>query len=100
VTSLVVNIFFSPMPPHVHINFVVSPPGCGQSVTDFRGWGAHRMLLLCADDVSDDDMYECGVPGGELNLISTSYPDHGCHGDLLLQGKIPMADTGIEPKTS
>jgi hypothetical protein len=56
---------FSPMPPHVHISIC---PGCGRSVTDFWGWGAHRAQLRCPDDVSDDDMYECGVPGGALNL--------------------------------
>jgi hypothetical protein len=44
-----------------------------------------------------DDIYEHGVPGGALNLYSTSYPDHG---DLPLQGKIPMAELGIEPGTS
>jgi hypothetical protein len=30
------------------------PPDCGRSVTDFRGWGAHRAQLRCSDDVSDD----------------------------------------------
>jgi hypothetical protein len=70
------------MPPHVHIYFVVPPPGCGRSVTDFCGWGAHRAQLLCPDDVSDDDMCVRGVPGGALNLNSTGYPDHGRYGDL------------------
>jgi hypothetical protein len=42
-------------------------------------------------------IYGYGVPGGALNLISTNYPDHG---DLPLQGKIPMVETGIEPGTS
>jgi hypothetical protein len=36
--------------------------------------------------VSDDDLYKRGVPGGALNLNSTSYPDHGRYGDLPLQG--------------
>jgi hypothetical protein len=45
-------------------------------------------------------MYEYGIPGGALNLNSTDYPDHGCYGDLPLQGKIPMAELGIEPGTS
>jgi hypothetical protein len=45
-------------------------------------------------------MYERGVLGGALNLNSTGYPDHGRYGDLLLQGKIPMAEPGIEPGTS
>jgi hypothetical protein len=48
--------------------------------------------LRCPDDVSDDDMCECGVPGGALNLNSTGYPDHGRCGDLPLQWKIPMAE--------
>jgi hypothetical protein len=45
-------------------------------------------------------MCERGVPGGALNLNSTGYPDHGRYGDLPLQGKIPMAEPGIEPGTS
>jgi hypothetical protein len=65
---ILVNIFF-PMPPHVRIDFVVPPPGCGRSVTKFWGWGAHRAQLRCPDDVSD--MYERGVPAGALNLNST-----------------------------
>jgi hypothetical protein len=30
-----------------------SPPGCGRSVTDFWGWGAHKGQLRCPDYVSD-----------------------------------------------
>jgi hypothetical protein len=45
-------------------------------------------------------MDECGIPGGALNLNSTSYPDHGRYGDLSLQEKIPMEKPGIEPGTS
>jgi hypothetical protein len=40
-------------------------------------------------------MCERGVPGGVLNLSSTSYPDHGCCGYLTLQGKIPTAEPGM-----
>jgi hypothetical protein len=40
--------------------------------------------LRCPEDVSDDDMCERGVPGGALQLNSTSYPDHGRYGDLPL----------------
>jgi hypothetical protein len=32
-----------------------------------------------------DYMYECGVPGGALNLNSTDYPDHGRYADLISQ---------------
>jgi hypothetical protein len=45
-------------------------------------------------------MYERRVPGGALNLNSTSYPDHGHYGDLPLQGEIPTAEPGIKPRTS
>jgi hypothetical protein len=45
-------------------------------------------------------MYGRGVPGGALNLNSTGYPDHGRYEDLPLQGKIPTAESGIEPVTS
>jgi hypothetical protein len=86
------------MPSHVHTDFVV-PLVCGRSVTDFGCWGAHRARLRCPDDVSDD-MCERGVPGGALNLNSIGYPDHGRYGDLPLQGKIPTAEPGIEPRAS
>jgi hypothetical protein len=56
--------------------------------------------LRCPDDVSDDDTCERGVPGGALNLRSTSYPDYGRCGDLPLQGKIPTTEPGIKPGTS
>jgi hypothetical protein len=45
-------------------------------------------------------MYERGIPEGALNLYYTGYPDHGRYGDLPLQGKVSMADPGIEPGTS
>jgi hypothetical protein len=45
-------------------------------------------------------IYDYGVPGGALNLNSTNYPDHGHHGDPPYQGKIPMVEPGIEPRTS
>jgi hypothetical protein len=89
--------------PHVHIDIVVPPSGCGRSVTDFWGWGSHEAQLRCPDDVSEDIyiyIYESGVPGGALNLNSKGYPDHGHYGDLSLQGKVPTAEPGIQPGTS
>jgi hypothetical protein len=71
------------------MNFVVSPRGCGRSVTDFWGLDAHEAQLRCPDD------YE--VPGWALNLSSIKLPYHGHHGNLPLQGKIPLAEPGIEP---
>jgi hypothetical protein len=40
-------------------------------------------------------MYERGVPEWALNLNSTGYPNHGRHGDLPLEGKIPTAELGM-----
>ena len=45
-------------------------------------------------------MQEDEIPGGGLKPKSTNYPDHGHHGNLSLQGKIPMVEPGIEPGTS
>jgi hypothetical protein len=45
-------------------------------------------------------IYEYEVPGGALNLSSTKHPDHGHHGNLSLQGKIPNVELGIELGTS
>jgi len=35
-----------------------------------------------------------------LKPKSTNYPDHCHHGNLSLQGRIPMVEPGIEPGTS
>ena len=79
------------------MNFRGFPPGCGDSVADFWGWDAHEARLRCPDDVSGD------IPGNTrrgLKPKSTNYPDHGHHGNLSLQGKIPMVEPGIEPGIS
>ena len=78
------------MPPHILMNFRGFPPGCGDSVADFLDWDAHGARLLCPDDVSGD-MQEFEMSGGALSLY---------HGNLSLQGKIPMVEPGIEPGTS
>jgi hypothetical protein len=45
-------------------------------------------------------VYEYEVPGGALNLNPTYYPDNGRQGELPLQGKIAMTESGIEPEAS
>jgi hypothetical protein len=45
-------------------------------------------------------IYEYEAPEGALKLSYTNYPDHGHHGNLSLQGKIPMVEPGIELGTS
>ena len=94
--SFETGLFPPQMPPHVLMNFRGFPPGCGDSVADFWGWDAHEARLRCPDDVSGD-MQEDEIPGGALSLNSTNYPGHGHHGNLSLQGKIPMVEPAIEP---
>jgi hypothetical protein len=36
------------------VNFVVPPPGCGRSVTDFCVWDTHETQLGCPDEVDGD----------------------------------------------
>ena len=36
------------------MNFVVFPPGCGDSVAEFWGWDAHEARQLFPHDVSGD----------------------------------------------
>jgi hypothetical protein len=76
------------------MDFVVSPPGCGRSVTDFWGLDAHEAQLRCPDEVNGDHDYE--VPGWVLAEVLPNYPDHGHHGNLPFHGKISMAEPGID----
>jgi hypothetical protein len=36
------------------LDFVVSPPGCGGSVTNFWVWDAHEAQLQCPDELAGD----------------------------------------------
>jgi hypothetical protein len=45
------------------MDFVVSPPGCGRSVTDSWGWDAHEAQLRCSDEV-DGDIWIWGTRRG------------------------------------
>jgi hypothetical protein len=45
-------------------------------------------------------IYEYEVKGGALNLNSTKLPRPWAPWGFSLQGKIPMAEPGIEPGTS
>jgi hypothetical protein len=45
------------------MDFVVSPPGWGRSVTDFWGWDAHVAQLRCPDEV-DGDIWTLGTRRG------------------------------------
>jgi hypothetical protein len=91
------GIIFSPMPPHVHIDIVVTPPPSdyGRNVTDIWGWGAHGSQLLCPNDVSGDTW--SGVPVETLSLPSTNYPEQGHHRDRPLWEKSPQKDRESKP---
>jgi hypothetical protein len=45
-------------------------------------------------------IHEYEVPEGVLTQVLPTYSDHGHHGNLPLQGKIPIIEPGIEPGTS
>jgi hypothetical protein len=45
-------------------------------------------------------IYEHEVPRGALTYVLLNYLDHGHHGNLPLQGEIPMVEPGIEPGIS
>jgi hypothetical protein len=52
-----------PSPQHHYMSFMdfmVSLPGCSQSVTDFWGWDAHRAQLRCPDELVGDTEYREG----------------------------------------
>jgi hypothetical protein len=42
------------------MDFVVSPPGCDRSVTDFSVWDAHEVHLRCPDEVDMNMNYQEG----------------------------------------
>jgi hypothetical protein len=49
------SYFFSLQCHHMSLmDFMVSPPGCGRSVTDLWGWDAHEAQLRCPDEVDGD----------------------------------------------
>ena len=56
------------MPPPVIMNFVVFPPGCGDSVADFWVWDARKVQLRCANDVSGDMCMKVRYQDGALSL--------------------------------
>jgi hypothetical protein len=65
--------YFSPQCHHMSlIDFVVSPLGCGQSVTDFWDCDANEAQLRCPDEV-DGDTWIWSTRRG-LNLNSTKLP--------------------------
>jgi hypothetical protein len=54
------------------MDFMVSPPGCGRSVTDLWCWNAHEAQLRCPDE-GGGDVWTWSTRRG-LNLSSTKLP--------------------------
>jgi hypothetical protein len=53
--QLLKKTFFGAQCHHMSLmDFVVSPPDCGQSLTDFGGWDAYEAQLRCPDKVDGD----------------------------------------------
>jgi hypothetical protein len=74
------------------MDFVVSPPGCGRSVTDFWGWHTHEAQLLCPDEV-DGGTWIWSTRRG-LNLSSTKLPRPWSPWKSSLSRKNPHWRTG------
>jgi hypothetical protein len=57
------------------IDFMISPPSCDGSVTEFWGWDTHEAQLCCPDEV-DGDIWIWSTKMG-LNLLKpTGYVMH------------------------
>jgi hypothetical protein len=80
------------------MDFVVSPPGCGRSVTDFWYWDAHEAQLRCPDEV-DGDIWIWSTRRG-LKPKFYRLPRPWSLWGSSLQGNISTAEPGIEPGTS
>jgi hypothetical protein len=64
------------------MDFMVSPPGCGRSVTEVWGWDAHEAQLCFSDEV-DGNIWIWSTGRG-LNLSSTKLPEPWSPGNLPL----------------
>ena len=78
------------MPPPVLMNFVVFPPGCGDSVADFWGCGAHEARLRCPSDVSGDTYVKMRYQDGPLSVSLLTTQTMVTMGIFPYQEKIPL----------
>jgi hypothetical protein len=74
------------------MDFMVSLPVCGWSVTDFWGWDAHEAQLHCPDEV-DGDIWIWSTRRG-LNLSSTELPRPWSPWESSPSRKNPYGRTG------
>jgi hypothetical protein len=81
------------------MDFVISPPGCCWSVTDFWGWDARETQLRCPDEVDGDTWIWSTWRGLKPKFYWTTQT-MVTMGILPYQGKIPMVESGFEPGSS
>jgi hypothetical protein len=74
------------------MDFVVSPPSCGRSATDFWGWDAHEAQLHCPDEVYGDT-WIWSIRRG-LNLSPTKLPRPWSPWESSPSRKNPHSRTG------
>jgi hypothetical protein len=74
------------------MDFMISPPSCGRSVTDFSGWDAHEAQLRCPDEM-EGDIWIWSTRRG-LNLSSTKLPNPWSPWDSSPSRKNPHGRTG------
>jgi hypothetical protein len=59
------------------MDFVVSPPGCGRSVTDFWGWDPHKAQLRCPDEALNISYTELPRPWSPWESSPSRKNPHG-----------------------
>jgi hypothetical protein len=74
------------------IDFVVSPPSCGRSVTNLWGWDAHETRLRCPGEWMVIQDYE--LPKRGLNLSSNKLPRQWSPWESSPLRKYPHDSTG------
>jgi hypothetical protein len=79
------------------MDFVVSPPSCGQIVTDFWCWDAHEVQLRCPNEV-DGDIWI--TRWGLKPKFYWTTQIMVTMGIFPFKENTPMAEPGIEPETS
>jgi hypothetical protein len=79
------------------MDFVVSPPGFGWSVTDFLGWDAHEAHLCCPDEV-DGDIWIWSTRRGLKPKVYQTTQTMVAKGIFLFKEKSPWENRESNPR--
>ena len=85
------------MPPPFLMNFVVFPPGCGDSVADIWGWDAREAQLRCPSDLSGDMYMKMSYQDGPLSLSLLTTQTKVTMGIFPYQEKFPRLSRESNP---